>query len=485
MSDAVEVRPETIGETVDDIRAALTDYIEATYHISNERLVDQRRQLLLEPGVIYQVPYIESTPRYLQGQAFSELGLPKPALQLLTAMAHPDSGNRQLLYDPPYEHQARALTATLSEGRSLVVTTGTGSGKTESFLMPNSRQARSRGCREPSIICTVLASRNRAVSDEHARERPAGSLAPHARRPRSRLDVPGLGRTTSPLHRGTRVGPFTQEFERQRRTKTDCDRSASSTQTCFERHQAALRQSRHALAISSRSFSSRGKWPAKPDLIAWYGEPNSRWQRNGEYVRAVTLPNDPELLTRHEVLAAPPDVIVTNYSMLEYMLMRPLERPVFDTTREWLAEFPDERLLLVVDEAHLYRGAGGAEVGLLLRRLQRQRLGIPEDRLQVICTERELHRSECCTVLRRTADWQSRIWLPGNTGSPCPSRTRRIWNRRGQRMCWRICASISFSRPRATGRESRSSSPCSVISGLWSRTVSGARCMTHSRRSLR
>ena len=90
MSDAVEVRPETIGETVDDIRAALTDYIEATYHISNERLVDQRRQLLLEPGVIYQVPYIESTPRYLQGQAFSELGLPKPALQLLTAMAHPD-----------------------------------------------------------------------------------------------------------------------------------------------------------------------------------------------------------------------------------------------------------------------------------------------------------------------------------------------------------------------------------------------------------
>ena len=132
-------------------------------------------------------------------------------------------------------------------------------------------------------------------------------------------------------------------------------------------------------------LQSRGKWPAKPDLIAWYGEPNSRWQRNGEYVRAVTLPNDPELLTRHEVLAAPPDVIVTNYSMLEYMLMRPLERPIFDATREWLAEFPDERLLLVVDEAHLYRGAAGAEVGLLLRRL-RARLGIPEDRLQVICT---------------------------------------------------------------------------------------------------
>ena len=96
-------------------------------------------------------------------------------------------------------------------------------------------------------------------------------------------------------------------------------------------------------------------------------------------------PEDPELLTRHEVLAAPPDVLITNYSMLEYMLMRPLERPVFDATRQWLADNPDEKFLLIVDEAHLYRGAAGAEVALLLRRL-RSRLGIPPERLQVICT---------------------------------------------------------------------------------------------------
>ena len=94
---------------------------------------------------------------------------------------------------------------------------------------------------------------------------------------------------------------------------------------------------------------------------------------------------DAELITRHEVLTNPPDVLVTNYSMLEYMLMRPLERPIFERTRDWLAANEDERLMLVVDEAHLYRGAAGAEVGLLLRRL-RDRLGIPQDRLQVICT---------------------------------------------------------------------------------------------------
>ena len=97
------------------------------------------------------------------------------------------------------------------------------------------------------------------------------------------------------------------------------------------------------------------------------------------------LPHDQELLTRHEVHAAPPDILVTNYSMLEYMLMRPLERPIFDLTRQWLTENPNETFLLVIDEAHLYRGAQGSEVALLIRRL-RERLGIDAARLQVICT---------------------------------------------------------------------------------------------------
>ena len=70
--------------------------------------------------------------------------------------------------------------------------------------------------------------------------------------------------------------------------------------------------------------------------------------------------------------------------MLEYMLMRPIERPIFDKTREWLESNPDEKFLVVLDEAHLYRGAAGAEVGLLLRRL-RDRLGIPAERFQVAC----------------------------------------------------------------------------------------------------
>ena len=61
--------------------------------------------------------------------------------------------------------------------------------------------------------------------------------------------------------------------------------------------------------------------------------------------------------------------MVTNYSMLEYMLMRPMEHVFWHTTREWLESDDANRLLLVVDEAHLYQGAMGTEFSLLLNRM--------------------------------------------------------------------------------------------------------------------
>ena len=74
-------------------------------------------------------------------------------------------------------------------------------------------------------------------------------------------------------------------------------------------------------------------------------------------------------------------------------MMRPLERPIFDHTRDWLRANPRESFLLVIDEAHLYRGAAGTEVALLIRRLC-ARLGIPPERLQVICTSASMQKPD-------------------------------------------------------------------------------------------
>ena len=375
----------TIGETISEIRCALKDYIEATYHISHPSLVKQRKRLLDEPGAIYQAPFLESTPRYKAGQGIAGLAIHDAAKQLLQAMAEPTEERGALIHDPPYRHQATAIEATVSDGKSLVLTTGTGSGKTESFLLPILSKLAIESATRPdsfaqsAVRAVLLYPMNALVNDQLGRLRllfgdaaVAGMFMAWSKRPArfarytSRTPYPGIRTIQKDQERLRPIGEFYVDLINRASDPEDPDAEAAA----------------HLL----ESLKARGKWPAKPDLRSWYGQPRQRWQdRDGRYQRAVMQVRDAELITRHEVLADPPDVLVTNYSMLEYMLMRPLERPIFERTRDWLADNEDERLMLVVDEAHLYRGAAGAEVGLLLRRL-RDRLGIPQERLQVICT---------------------------------------------------------------------------------------------------
>ena len=81
------------------------------------------------------------------------------------------------------------------------------------------------------------------------------------------------------------------------------------------------------------------------------------------------------MICRWDMQGAPPDILVTNYSMLEYMLVRPIESEMFERTRAWLDADPSNRLTLVLDEAHTYTGAKGTEVAHLVRRLK-ERVGL-------------------------------------------------------------------------------------------------------------
>jgi ATP-dependent helicase YprA (DUF1998 family) len=376
----------TVGETIAQLHGVLCDYIDATYHISHPNLIEQRRDLLDTLGIIHQRPYIESTPRYQSGRSFGELGLDPSVLTVFSQVTKQVGSLPQLLYDPPYDHQAQSVQHSLVSGRSLLVMTGTGSGKTECFILPILGKLAREAHDNPqsfgatAVRALVLYPMNALVNDQLGRLRllfgdprivnsfmmTAGRPARFARYT-SRTLYPGVRTEAKDQDRLKPIGQYyVRNLER-------ADGPASPEQ---ERAEALVKELR-----------KRGKWPAKPDLVKWYGKGGSRWRdkKTQEFKRCVTLPGDPELLTRHEVHDAPPDVLVTNYSMLEYMLMRPLERPIFEHTQEWLAQNPSETFLLVIDEAHLYRGAAGAEVALLVRRL-RTRLGIPPERLQVICT---------------------------------------------------------------------------------------------------
>jgi len=82
-----------------------------------------------------------------------------------------------------------------------------------------------------------------------------------------------------------------------------------------------------------------------------------------------------EMWSRWDMQDHPPDILITNYSMLNIMLMRGVEAAIFDQTRQWLQQDPANIFHLVVDELHLYRGTAGTEVALLIRKLLR-RLGL-------------------------------------------------------------------------------------------------------------
>lgn len=377
----------TIQETVGQLHTALVEYIEATYHIGNPQLIVQRRALLEQLGVIHQSPYIESTPRYKAGSMFRDIeGIPDAALELFELLAQPQHNGKNLFYDPPYKHQAESIKKVLVESRNVVIMTGTGSGKTESFLLPIlgklAREARDNPSgfkSQEGMRALILYPMNALVNDQLGRLRSIFGdpqlvefFKKYAGRP------PRFARYTSRTpYAGVRTS--NKDSAKLKSFRDFYIRLLQQTRSSVPEDQAEAQKLLGELV-------ERGKWPAKPDLEKWFGAEGSDWQnrQSKEFKRAVALPDDSELITRHEVQACVPDLVVTNYSMLEYMLMRPIERSIFDKTRDWLRSNPSEKFLLVLDEAHLYRGAAGAEVGLLLRRL-RDRLGIGENRFQVIC----------------------------------------------------------------------------------------------------
>jgi ATP-dependent helicase YprA (DUF1998 family) len=91
-----------------------------------------------------------------------------------------------------------------------------------------------------------------------------------------------------------------------------------------------------------------------------------------------------EMVTRWDMQVHPPDVLITNVSMLSAMLSREVDDEIFRKTREWLEQEKDACFFLVLDELHLQRGTAGTEVSYLLRILL-QRLGLdrPEMRHKV------------------------------------------------------------------------------------------------------
>ncbi|MCI0392414.1 MAG: DEAD/DEAH box helicase [Acidobacteria bacterium] len=386
-----------VRQVADRIHKRLQRYLEAQYHIRDNDIIEERRQLLIEPGAISQRPFVEITPSYATARGFDILRIPDPVRNLLSELV---TWNPSVGVFPPYVHQAEALEAYFTDshdGSDLIVATGTGSGKTETFLytilgiLAIEGTERPDSFRSQGIRALLLYPMNALVSDQTARLRRLFGDERLASLFRERFGRhPWFGMYTS-------------------RTPYPGVRKAAKDKRHIEPHleyyedlqKSELEEQQRLVA----ELNLRGRWPAK-DIEGFFGrsfEETKTFQkgkragkqytaRNWER-RLQTQPGDRELLTRHEMQEHTPDLLVTNYSMLEYMLLRPIERSIFSQTKEWLKTDERSQLLLILDEAHMYRGVGGAEVGLLIRRLQ-SRLDISRNQLRCILTSASLGTNE-------------------------------------------------------------------------------------------
>lgn len=198
----------------------------------------------------------------------------------------------------PFQHQSESWKE-LKTGNSIVVTSGTGSGKTECFMLP-------------------------VLSDLHSR----------ANTPVGNTPVEAIF-----------LYPLNALMQDQRdRLGKDCQK-------------LGLR-----FAVYNKSLKDR----------------KARGSANKDYL-------DAEVRTRENVRhknnkGAPscPQIILTNPSMLEYMLVRDSDQAIFERSKGKLR-------WIVIDEAHTYSGSAAIELSYLIRRVL-EAFGVTRDQVRFVCT---------------------------------------------------------------------------------------------------
>lgn len=350
------------------LRQALENYIKSQYFGKSPILLSALQGKLDQEGVLYQKPYIESSPAYKSkenGIQASDV-LPDWLKNYFTQLSIADLG----VYPAPFCHQISALEAAFS-GKDLFVSTGTGSGKTECFMWPlmaklaDEARNRTDSWELRGVRTVIMYPMNALVSDQVSRLRRLIGDPDH-RFVKIFRETCGNGVRRPQFGMYTGRTPYAGPEPRK-----DADHRLENTYSKMVHPETAEGED------FLRQLTKEGKTPSKENFDTFLEK-----LHNSKHVPDA---EDAELVTRFEMQQFCPDILITNYSMLEYMLLRPREKKIWDDTKRWLDSDPKNKLLFVIDEAHMYRGSAGGEVSLLIRRLF-HRLGIDRSRVQFILT---------------------------------------------------------------------------------------------------
>lgn len=264
-----------------NIERAYRDYLATTFPINDPIIEEEFLKELKKEDNLSKGPYLQVTAPYKKGATIQEL-----VNQGILSKYFLKINQEELPKDRPlYLHQEKAIKKAILK-ENFVVATGTGSGKTESFMIP--------------------------ILNHLFRELEANTLTPGVR---AILIYPMNALANDQIKRLRVLLRDTPEIT-------------------FGRYTGETEQLE---SVALEKFKEQN--------------PN-----------AIKLPN--ELLSRNEMRHTPPHILITNYAMLEYLLLRPGDHVFFDGPHSNAWKF------IVLDEVHTYNGAMGTEMSMLIRRLK-------------------------------------------------------------------------------------------------------------------
>lgn len=380
------VNSNSVQQYYQAIRDRLKNYIKSDYLANSETLLLYVDDLLDESCSKYiniaHEPYIETSASYkknkkgIEGSEFIEQDIKNSLLKLIKKNLG--------VFSDPFEHQMKALKHYFL-GKDLFISTGTGSGKTECFLWPIIARCFDEARNHPDIFemeavrTLIIYPMNALVSDQLSRFR--GIFGDDEFRDIFTKDT----HATRIPHFGMYTGrtPYSGDAKLANSRKL-----ANTFRKDYLIDEIADIDTQQRQINNIEGLKSINKYPAR------FGENGLQiFVENLEQNIHKPGPYDAEFITRFEMQNYPPDILITNYSMLEYMLMRQREANIWDKTKQWLDKSTDNRLLIVLDEAHMYRGSAGGEIALLLQRLF-SRLGITIEKVQFILTTASMPQNE-------------------------------------------------------------------------------------------
>jgi len=388
------------------IKDFFISYVETAFRISNVETAAGRRELLESDGALATAPFIEPVPRYRQYADPLEQVIADPRLGHLSRKGRESfvelalsglfdgkdadgSIKRKSTYNP-YIHQVEMLFRGSKPGQPGIVTSGTGSGKTESFMLPILATIADEAVKWPAPGPGFLEEKWWAGGDNFVQMRRHESpQRPKALRaiilyPMNALVDDQMVRLRRTLDSDEARAVMDERFAGNRIFFGQY--TSATPVTGYEKHP------RKSQDRAEKARRARRGEQLRDDMRRFESDQDAAREHDREERRKAAAAGKKapdatrfifpsvdggEMVSRWDMHRAPPDILVTNASMLGTMLSREVEDKIFEATREWLASDPDSYLFFVVDELHLVRGSAGTEVSFLIKSLL-QRLGLDD-----------------------------------------------------------------------------------------------------------